>query len=127
MNFPRLSIASVDGKQHLSKVVFVHSSNFHLISGSYSYTQGMHDSTNSDPDFMNTIIAGDGSWVYGFEPETKSFRQFTYNENPTRVVNTTALKCYLPSNDVIDRREKSRHACEVQGHLMQARFIFLKQ
>ncbi|XP_076066074.1 protein GVQW3-like [Oratosquilla oratoria] len=35
-------------------------------------SQGMLDSTNSDPDFMNTIITGDESWVYGYDPETKS-------------------------------------------------------
>ena len=42
----------------------------------------MLDSTNSDPDFMNTIITGDESWVYGYDPETKSFRHFPYSENP---------------------------------------------
>ena len=30
----------------------------------------MLDSTNSDPDFMNLIITGDESWVYGYDPET---------------------------------------------------------
>ncbi|XP_065294868.1 protein GVQW3-like [Dermacentor albipictus] len=35
-------------------------------------SQDMLDSTNSDPGFMNTIIAGDESWVYGYDPETKS-------------------------------------------------------
>ena len=34
--------------------------------------QDMLDSTNSGPDFMNTIITGDESWVYGYDPETKS-------------------------------------------------------
>jgi hypothetical protein len=28
-------------------------------SGSYLYTQDMLDSTNSDPDFINTTITGD--------------------------------------------------------------------
>ena len=41
---------------------------------------------NSDPKFMNTIITGDDSCVYGYDPETKSFRQFPYNENPTRAL-----------------------------------------
>ena len=27
-------------------------------------SQDMLDSTNSDPDFLNTIITGDESWVY---------------------------------------------------------------
>ena len=35
-------------------------------------SQDMLDSTNSDPDFMNTIITCDESWVYGYDPETKS-------------------------------------------------------
>ncbi|XP_022239456.1 histone-lysine N-methyltransferase SETMAR-like [Limulus polyphemus] len=35
-------------------------------------SQDMLDSTNSDPDFMNTIITGDESCVYGYDPETKS-------------------------------------------------------
>ncbi|XP_049522073.1 protein GVQW3-like [Dermacentor silvarum] len=35
-------------------------------------SQDMLDSTNSDPDFMNTIITGDESWVYRYDPETKS-------------------------------------------------------
>ncbi|XP_049516978.1 histone-lysine N-methyltransferase SETMAR-like [Dermacentor silvarum] len=35
-------------------------------------SQDMQDSTNSDPDFMNTTITGDESWVNGYDPETKS-------------------------------------------------------
>ena len=27
----------------------------------------------SDPDFMNTIITGDESWVYGYDPEPVIF------------------------------------------------------
>ena len=50
------SIASVDGKQHLSEVVF--------------------SALVSDPDFMNTIVTGDESWVYRYNPETKSFQHF---------------------------------------------------
>ena len=35
-------------------------------------SQDMLDSTNSDADFLNTIITGDESWLYGYDPETKS-------------------------------------------------------
>ncbi|XP_037567473.1 protein GVQW3-like [Dermacentor silvarum] len=35
-------------------------------------SQDMLDSPNSDPDFMNTIITGDESWMYRYDPETKS-------------------------------------------------------
>ncbi|XP_037509168.2 protein GVQW3-like [Rhipicephalus sanguineus] len=35
-------------------------------------SKDMLDFTSSDPNFMNTIITGDESWVYGYDPETKS-------------------------------------------------------
>ena len=35
-------------------------------------SQDMLDSTNSDPNFMNTIISGDESWVYKYDAEAKS-------------------------------------------------------
>ncbi|XP_075738867.1 protein GVQW3-like [Rhipicephalus microplus] len=35
-------------------------------------SQDMPYFTSSDPNFMNTIITGDESWVYGYEPETIS-------------------------------------------------------
>ncbi|XP_049525005.1 protein GVQW3-like [Dermacentor silvarum] len=38
-------------------------------------SQDLLDSTNSDPDFMNTIITGDESWVYGCA---------TWKPNPSR-------------------------------------------
>ena len=81
-----------------------------MVSGSYPYTRDMLDSTNSDTDLMNTIITDDKSWMYGYDPETKSFRHFTYNENPTRALNATSLKCCLSSTDAIYRRERN-HEC----------------
>ena len=51
-------------------------------------------------------------WVYGDDPETKSFRQFPYNDNPTRAQNTTSLKYCLPWTDAINRRGKFTHAYE---------------
>jgi len=33
--------------------------------------QDMLDSVNSNPDFLNTVITGDESWIYGYDPETK--------------------------------------------------------
>ena len=69
-------------------------------------TQIMLDSTNCDSDFMNTIIIGDESWVYEYDPETKSFRHFPYNENSTRALNIISLKFCLPSTNAIDKRKK---------------------
>ena len=54
----------------------------------------------------------------------QSFRHFPYNVNPTNALNTTSLKCCLPSTDAIDRREKnSRMYMNVQGCLMQVHFF----
>jgi hypothetical protein len=35
-------------------------------------SQDMLDYTNSDPEFLNIMISGDESWVYGYDPETKA-------------------------------------------------------
>jgi hypothetical protein len=70
------------------------------------------DSTNSDPDFMKTIITGDESWVYWYDPVTNSFRHFPYNDNSTRALNNNSLKYCLASTDAIDRRETFTHAYE---------------
>ena len=77
-----------------------------------------HAGLYSDPDFMNTIITGDESWVYGYDPGTKSFHKFPYNEYPTRVLNTLnqmllAIKLTLLTGG----------SMKVQCRLMQARFI----
>ena len=36
-------------------------------------SQDMLDSTNSDSDFMNSIIISDKSWVYGYDLEPVIF------------------------------------------------------
>ena len=43
------------------------SSGFHCREND-GYAQDMLDSTNSD---MNTIITGDESWVYGYDPDRR--------------------------------------------------------
>ena len=57
VNFSRLSIASINGKQHLSEVVY--SALVGFGSGTYRYTKDSQDmlvSRNNDLDFMNTIF-----------------------------------------------------------------------
>ena len=94
---------------------------------SYPYTQesqDLLDSTNSDPNFMNTIITGDDFWVYGYMP---GIHHFSYNGNPMRALNTMSL-CWSPSTDAIERWEKN--SCihmKVQGPLMKAHFIEIHQ
>ena len=49
---------------------------------------------------------------------------FPYNENSTRALNITSLKCCLASTDAIDGLEKNlRMRMKVEDRLMQARFI----
>ena len=72
-------------------------------SGSYLYT---HDSSLVIMVFMKSgslFMESSMDLVYGYDPETKSFHHFPYNENPTRALNTTSLKCCLLSTDAIDR------------------------
>ena len=71
-------------------------------SWSYPYTQ------ESSPVIMVLMKSGslfvekNISWMYGYDPETKSFGHFPYNESPTRALNTTSLKYCLPLTDAID-------------------------
>ncbi|GFT00220.1 HTH_48 domain-containing protein [Nephila pilipes] len=38
----------------------------------FDVAQDLLDTVNTDPGFLNTVITGDKSWVYGNDPETKS-------------------------------------------------------
>ena len=43
----------------------------------------MLDCANHDPEFMKTIITGDETWVYGYDPETKfQSSQWKHPESP---------------------------------------------
>ena len=57
----------------------------------------MLDSTNSDPDLMNTIITGDESWVYGYYPEPVIFLTMKTLKIKTNLW-LTALKGATPVN-----------------------------
>jgi hypothetical protein len=50
-------------------------------------------------------------WLF---PKLKraKFGYFSNNENPMRALNTTSLKCYLPSSDTIYRQKKFNYAYE---------------
>ena len=79
-------------------------------SGSYSYTQ---DSSPVIMVFMKSgsvFVESNMSWVHGYDLENHSFCHFPYNENLTRALNTTSLKCYLPSTDAIHNL-KEIYAC----------------
>ena len=82
------------------------------MTGSRSYPN-IQDSSPVIMVFMelgSLFVESSLSWVDGYDLETKMLRYFPYNENPTRVLNTSSLNCCLPSTDAIDRWEKI-HAC----------------
>ena len=81
--FSCLSIASVDGKQHLNEVVFS-VVDFHCKENDRTTGAAqkqlcaevlclMLDSTSSDPNLLNTIITGDEFWLYRYDPGTIIF------------------------------------------------------
>ena len=72
-------------------------------------SQDMLDSTNSDPDFMNTIITDDKSWVYGYD---QSFHHFPYKENPIRALNTTSSNAACHQLTLLTGRMKFTDAYE---------------
>ena len=103
--FSRLSIASVDGKQHLSEVVFSALVWFSLSSGIW-YTQ---DSSPVIMVFMKSGSLWSPACPVRLQYEVvfallQSFCHFPYNENLTKALNTTSLKWCLPSTDAIDRK-----------------------
>jgi len=45
--------------------------------------QDLLDTTSTDPEFLNTVITGDETWVYGYDPETKAqSSQWKHPESP---------------------------------------------
>ena len=45
--------------------------------------QDLLDTTSTDPEFLNTVITGDESWVYGYDPEIKAqSSQWKHPESP---------------------------------------------
>ena len=78
----------------------------------------MLDSTNRDPDFTNTIITGDESWVDGYILQWKS-------DESTKLY----LTQMLPAINWRYWQWERIHAYlwRVQGRLMQARFIEIHQ
>ena len=92
-------------------------------SGAYPYSQNSSQVIMVFMKLGSLFVESGMFCVYGYDPETKSFRHFSHNENPTRAVNTISLKCRLPSTDAIDMREQnSSMRMKVQGRLMQAHF-----
>ena len=54
---------------------------------------GMLDCANNDLEFMKTIITGDETWVYGYDPESKIGAIIKYNKTE---INFTLKKGQIP-------------------------------
>ncbi|XP_064111493.1 protein GVQW3-like [Macrobrachium nipponense] len=73
--------------------------------------QDLLDCANSDSDFMKTIITGDETWVYGYNPKTKfQSSQWKHQTSPrpkkARQVRSNVkvmLTCFFDSNGIVHR------------------------
>jgi hypothetical protein len=91
-----------------------------LVSRYYTYTQDMLDSTNSDPNIVNTIITGDESWVYGYDPENVIFLTMKIQREHCTLLHSNAT-CHQLT--LLTGGKKTRMHMKVQGRLMQVHFI----
>ena len=111
--FSRLSIASVDGKLHLSEVGFSALVWFSLTTRTWfpgrtrtprTYHQWLWCPWRRGHCLWSPLCPMRSQYEVAFAL-LQSFRHFPYNENLTRALNTTPIKCSLPSTNAIDRRE----------------------
>ena len=72
-------------------------------------SEDMLDVANHDPEFIKTIITGDETWVYGYDPETKfQSSQWKHPESPrpkkARQVRSNVkvmLTCFFDSRGIV--------------------------
>jgi hypothetical protein len=93
---------------------------------SLEIAQDMLNNANSNPNFLNTVITGDESWVYGYDPETKM--QSSQWKHPTSLRPKKAQQ--VRSNVKVmlavffDSRVVVHHEYAPQGHTIVA-FVML--
>ena len=71
--------------------------------------QDLLDTTSTDPEFLNTVITGDESWVYGYDPETKAqSSQWKHPESPrpkkARQVRSMMLTVFFDIRGIVQSR-----------------------
>ena len=125
--FSCLSIASVDGKQHLSDVVFSALVGFSLSGKLWVHglihTPRTHRAC-STPQTVTHEHHNHRWQVLGVRIRSGT-SHFPYNENPTRALNTTSLK-FLPSTEAIDRWGKI-YTCLMQVCFIKIHQVFIKK
>ena len=118
----RLSLASVDGKQHLSEAVFSALIGFSL-QGKWRVPGRTHTPrTCCLQKQWARLHENYNPWWrvlrVRMQPGT---RRFPYTENPTRALNITSRKCCLISTDAIDRLKKFTNETFLCGKINRAR------
>ena len=79
-------------------------------------SEDMLDVANHDPEFIKTIITGDETWVYGYDPETKfQSSQWKHPESPrpkkARQVRSNVkvmLTCFFDSRGIVHHDRMAR-------------------
>ena len=88
--------------------------------------QDMLNCANYDPEFMKTIITGDETWVYGYDPETKfQSSQWKHVEYPrsknvwqARSNVKVMMTCFFYSWGTV------HHEYELEGHTINKEYYF---
>ena len=106
--FSRLWTASLDGKRHLSEVVFS------ALVGFLLYSRVRTQGQTIAKEYYRDVLLHLRDAVRGKTPELWStgnwrLHHFSNNENPTRALNSISLKCcFLSTVTTVTRGKKSR-------------------
>ena len=74
------------------------------------------------------FVESNMSSVFGYDPETKLFHNFSYNENPTRAITLPHSNAVCHQLMLLTGEEKNSLMCiKVHGHLVQVCFIEIHQ
>ena len=114
--FSRLLLASVDGKQHFSEVVFSALVGFSLTTWIWFPGHTLTSRTSHQWLWCSWSRGHCGVqhvlWDFNTKLRLRCSRRFVIflTLNPMRALNTISLKCFLPSTDAVDIRGKI-HTC----------------
>ncbi|KAJ4442248.1 hypothetical protein ANN_12114 [Periplaneta americana] len=77
------------------------------------------DTANTDPGFLNTVITGDESWVYGYGPETKrQSSQWKHPESPRPRKRQVRSKIKVMLTVFFDVRGIVHHEYALEGQMV---------
>jgi hypothetical protein len=74
------------------------------------------DCANRDPEFLKTVITGDETWVYGYDPETKAqSSQWKHSSSPRLQKSTMGAKHSQGAAVFFDYRGIVHHSYAPEG------------